>query len=290
MHDRDELDFLECDGWLAPGIADNTRRPVHDAPPLVGGGGKRPRPLAAPGRLQLATLGWIAAYRLAVFVFLAVSNMLHRNRFTYWCYGLETGFYLALGLGYVLRNRFAPRVLALVFSPMVFGNVFMVSFLITLILLGDHGLLFEEAAQVANVGVVHFANVIVHMLTLVDFFVLLVAGYKESLRAEMQRWLLCLAERGRGLERLYQAVFILLPASYMLLYVLCWDPFNEYPTPYLNPWLLVALALVVGYGAMVWFWHVCTVANEPRLRRARTRPLSHSKRKGSVDGWGEDWK
>ena len=289
MHDGDDIDFLARDDWLALGLADNACRSARDAPSLVGGGDGCPRPLAAPGRLQLVTLGWIAAYRLAVFVFHAASDMLHRNRFTYWCYGLETGFYLALGLGYVLRNRFAPRALALVFSPMVFGNVFMVSFLITLILLGDRGLLFEEAAQTANVGVVHFANVVVHMLTLVDFFVLLVAGYKESLRAEMQRWLLCLAARGQSLERLYQAVFILLPASYMFLYVLCWDPFDEYPTPYFNPWLLMALALVVGYGAMVWFWHVCTVANEPRLRRTRTRPLPYSKCKGPADGWGEDW-
>lgn len=249
------------------------------------------RPLAAPGRLQLATLAIIAVWRLSVFIFLALSDLLHRNRFTYWCYGLETGFYLALGLGYMLRNRFAPRALALFFTPMVFGNVFMVAFLITLILLGDHGLLLEEAAQSANVGVVHFANMVVHMLTLIDFLALLISGYKETVRAEMSEWLALLgriAGGGQGLVRLYQVIFILLPAVYMLLYVLCWDPFDEYPTPYINPWALVLVALLVGYGAMVWFWHVCTVADDPRARRAGLRRPARAQGDGALDAGREN--
>ncbi len=213
--------------------------------------------------LTLITLIGVTLFRLTISVGLFVTKALHSNRYTYWNYLLQTVFYAVLLFAYTRgRKSYLFRILTIYLFPVVFGSVFLVFLFIIIILHISGGWMLVEATTLGtgtlNIGAVHTADAIVHFFTVVDFFIVLVAGYLYDARASIAHFLEYLNRHHDPSHCLaYRIYFYLSPAIPMFIYTLFFNPFKEYPTGK-SPFLIAVLALIINLLVMIWLYAAMT--------------------------------
>ncbi len=226
------------------------------------------------------TLIFVASFRIIIAIALYSAHIIHRNMYTYWNYVLQTLFYVILAYAFwnrQHRHRFLLfNVLTTYVFPLVFGSVFLV-FLFIIILVDLNGDLFVDTNDIINgtvdIGRLHTGDTVIHVFTLIDFFIVLTSGYLEAVRGVIIDYIhrLTYAEYVRFLIWWYVSPFI--P---MVAYTIFYNPFEEYPTS-LSSAVLIALGIIIGVVVMSWLY--LAVSQEDKQQSPSSYHPTHTHKK-----------
>lgn len=215
-------------------------------------------------RLTRIVVILITLYRLFVLVGMFWYHIIHTNRYTYWNYAFQTGFYMLLSIAYIWKNAsYLFHILSVFVFPIIFGSVVLVFAYIIIILQIGNGWLFVNASTLGtgnvSIGTVHTADAIVHFITVLDLFVVIASGYQTD-----ARWSILLYTNSRqygGKNIALRIYYYIAPAVPLLVYTLFFNPFIEYEITSYSPFFLICSAVVIEVFIMTWLYEIMTRTN-----------------------------
>lgn len=233
--------------------------------------------------LPLVVLVAVCLYRSALLLTMYRMRVLHSNRYTYWSYALESAFYVALALANLAGPAGAPlrRLLSVYLFPVVAGTSSIVFAVIVTIVQLNGGWIMIEATVLGtgsvSVGTAHTADVVIHVLTVIDLFVVLLSGHAERIARDSARHLGDGApEQGAPLGRwlalyAYYVLSVWVPA---LVYACVYDPFYEYPMGDVSAKLMLSAVFLAAAVIMsFFFWAVGARHAKVSASSAREQPI-----------------
>lgn len=214
--------------------------------------------------VKIKTLIFITLYKLICLVSMSWYHIIHINRYTYWNYTLQTAFYMLLSIAYIWKNAsYLFHFLSIFIFPIVFGSVLLVFFYIIVILQANYGWLFVDASNLGtgtvSIGTVHTADAIVHYITAIEFFFILVSGYQNDVRISIFYYLNSSEYGSKYIA--FRIYYYIAPMVPLLFYTLFFDPFVEYEITSCSPLLLIGIAAFIELLIMIWLFEVMTRNN-----------------------------
>ena len=202
---------------------------------------KRPRLLGA----SMLTMLLI---NLAIIIALAVLDNIHMLMYTYWNFFMVTAFLFLSLIGLWTQGWFEVSV-ALVLWPLVFGSVWLVAVIITIVVIINPDVYVN--ATICGSGKLSFDTVrvadwVLHGLPIVEVFLLMLFDYKIYLRTLIFH---LLRSRGIVAGSTYLAYCEWGPIFPLGLYALITNPSKHYPTG-LATWAQILIVIAVDMGVM----------------------------------------
>jgi hypothetical protein len=172
----------------------------------------------------------ITVFKIAAVIVMIALGAIHTNRYTYWNYLFQTGFYILLSWTYWKHDEYIFKILTIFIFPIIFGSVWFVLIYITVVLQLDQGWLFLSATTIAggslSVGTVHTFDLLIHCGPVVDFMFVLVFDYYIDANHCFRTFRASVPNFNHFLGLMYYYLAPLIP---LCIYAFFFNPLTQYP-------------------------------------------------------------